>query len=50
VNLKPAKIPSLRRIGRPPEEGCEAAHKANTFVLRIRSRVAHRHIFGHALA
>jgi hypothetical protein len=50
VHLKPANILSLRRIGRPPEEGCKAAHKANIFVLSVRSQAAHRHIFEHPLA
>jgi hypothetical protein len=35
VHLKPANILSLRRIGRLPQEGCEAAHKANIIVLRM---------------
>src|SRR6202044_2131034 len=35
VNLKPTNILSLRRIGRPPEERCEAAHKANIIALRM---------------
>jgi hypothetical protein len=35
VHLKPANILSLRRIGRPPEEPCEAAHKADIIVLRM---------------
>ncbi len=35
VHLKPANILSLRGIGRPPEEPCEAAHKANIIVLRM---------------
>ena len=35
VHLKPANILSRRRIGRPPEEGGEAAHKTNIVVLRI---------------
>jgi hypothetical protein len=33
VHLKPANILSLRCIVRPPEERCEAAHKANLVVL-----------------
>jgi len=49
VNLKPANILSRCRIGRLPQEGCEAAHKTNILVLRIGSQAAHRHVFHHAL-
>jgi hypothetical protein len=35
VHLKPPNIFSRRLIGRLSEEGREAAHKANIFVLRI---------------
>ena len=35
VHLKPTNILSLRCIGRPPEERCEAAHKANIIALRM---------------
>jgi hypothetical protein len=35
VHLKPANILSLRRIGRSPEEGRKAAHKADIIVLRM---------------
>ena len=37
VHLKPANILSRRRIGRPPEEGCEAAHDADVVTLSIGS-------------
>ena len=49
LHLIPANILGLRRIGRPPEERCEAAHTANIIVLRMRPQAAHRHVFQHAL-
>ena len=50
VHLKPANILSRRRIGRPPEEGGEAAHNTDVVALGIRSQAAHCHIVEHTLA
>jgi hypothetical protein len=46
---KPANILGRYRIGRLPQEGCEAARKPNILVLRVGSQAAHRHVFHHAL-